>query len=174
MRGEYNSVDRGVYHYVTAGLSISNLERPTPAHEIVGWKTYHVKDYTTVKDTSTWIEGTNDAGTTIAMDTIVYQAQWKEHKDFLFRVYDMSGNLSKALGKNFKMYYWKDSRIADKDRATLKTIDSMIILLLVPKFENGSLRLDPFYLAKDLFQLKNIGGLFKAIFTAIGTLIKGT
>ena len=174
MRGEYNSVDRGVYHYVTAGLSISNLERPTPAHEIVGWKTYHVKDYTTVKDTSTWIEGTNDAGTTIAMDTIVYQAQWKEHKDFLFRVYDMSGNLSMALGKNFKMYYWKDSRIADKDRATLKTIDSMIILLLVPKFENGSLRLDPFYLAKDLFQLKNIGGLFKAIFTAIGTLIKGT
>ena len=174
MRGEYNSVDRGVYHYVTAGLQVTNLEKPTPAHEIVGWKTYHVKDYTTVKDPSTWLEGTNDEGTAIAMDTIVYQAQWKEHKQFLFRIYDMNGNLSKALGKDFKMYYWKDSRVADKDRASIKTDDTMLILLLIPKFENGSLRLDPFYLAKDLFKLKNIGGLFKAIFTAIGTLIKGT
>ena len=174
MRGEYNSTDRGVYHYVTYGLQIGELEKPSAAHEIVGWKVYHVKDASTYKDSSTWLEGTNDDGTTIAKDTLIYQAQWKEHKDFLFRIYDMNGNISMGLGKDFKMYYWKDSRTVDKDRASISTDDTMLILLLVPKFENGSLRLDPFYLAKEMFKLKNIGGLFKAIFTAIGTLIKGT
>ncbi|MBQ9850550.1 MAG: InlB B-repeat-containing protein, partial [Clostridia bacterium] len=188
MRGEYNSVDRGVYHYVTSGLSISDLERPTPYHEIVGWKTYHVKDAETRKDTSTWIEGTNDEGTTIVKDTIIYQAQWKHQTDFFFRVYDMSGSLSRALGKDFKMYYWKDSRVVDKDRSEIVTDDTMIIFFFIPKLENFSwdgffkidmwknvsLRFDPFYLPKAMFTWEAFIGLFKAIGTALGTLIKGT
>ncbi len=172
--GTYNSEDRGVYYYVTAGLQPTDLEKPAPDYEIVGWKAYHVKDASTIKDPSTWIEGTNDDGTSIAKDTIIYQAQWKQQKDFLFRLYDMSGNLSKALGKDFKMYYWKDGRVADKDRAVIKTDDTFVILFLTPKFENGSLRLDPFYLAKEVLNIKNIGGLFKALGTAIKTLISGT
>ena len=134
MRGEYNSADRGVYHYVTYGLQIGELERPSAAHEIVGWKVYHVKDASTYKDSSTWLEGTNDDGTTIAKDTIIYQAQWKEHKSFLFRIYDMNGNISMGLGKDFKMYSWKDSRIALTTQCSssfsflsLKTVHSVLI-----------------------------------------------
>ena len=187
-RGEYNSVDRGVYHYVTSGLTVSDLEKPSAYHEIVGWKIFHVKNADTYKDASTWIEGTNDEGTFIARDTIIYQAQWKLQKDFFFRVYDTSGALSMGLGKDFKMYYWKDNRVVDKDRAEILTDETMIIFLFIPKLENFSwdgffkidmwknvaLRFDPFFLPKAMFTPEAIGGLFKALFTAIGTLIKGT
>ena len=64
----------------------------------------------------------------------------------------------------------------------------MIILFLKPSLENFnikqffnaemwknvSLRIDPFFLPKAMFTPEAIAGLFKALFTAIGTLIKGT
>ena len=187
MRGEYNSPDRGVYHYVTSGLNITDIDRPSVYHEIVGWKVYHVKDAATAKDPSTWLEGTNDDGTSIAVDTLIYQAQWKQQKDFFFRVYDIVGELSMGLGKDFKMYYWKDGRIATKDRAVINTDENMLVLFFKPVLENFSwdgffkidmwknvaLRFDPFYLSKDMLTFESIAGLFKALGTAIKTLIKG-
>ena len=167
---------------------ITKNDKPSEFYEIVDWKVYHVEDSATVKDSSTWHEGVNDEGTNLVTTHVIYQAQWKHHSEFLFRVYNVSGELTKALDKNFKWHYWRYNRITTKDNAPLNTDEAMIILFLKPSLENFnikqffnaemwknvSLRIDPFFLPKAMFTPEAIAGLFKALFTAIGTLIKGT
>ena len=171
---------------------VNKIDKPSEFHEIVDWKVYHVEDSEnikeTVKDRSTWHEGVNDEGTNLVTTHVIYQAQWKHHTEFLFRVYNTSGELCRALDKNFKWHYWQYGRITTKDNAPILTDDTMVILFLKPVLENFNikeffkidmwknvtLRIDPFYLPKSMFTPEAIAGLFKALFTAIGTLIKGT
>ncbi|MBR6786227.1 MAG: InlB B-repeat-containing protein [Clostridia bacterium] len=176
-------VKRHAFNY-----GINAVDKPSEFHEIVDWKVYHVEDETTVKDPSTWHEGVNDEGTNLVRSTVIYQAQWKHHSEFLFRVYNVSGELTMALGKNFKWHYWRYDRITTKDNAIINTDPSMIILMFIPKLDgfswdgffsadmwkNVSLRIDPFFLPKEMFTWEAFIGLFKALGTAIGTLIKGT
>ncbi|MGN0573673.1 MAG: hypothetical protein ACI4IX_07010, partial [Acutalibacteraceae bacterium] len=168
-------------------LVTGNL-RPGENYEVVGWDVYHVKNEEDVYDQTKWIKGVNDEGSTIAKDTIVYQIQWKHHSEFLFRVYDTDGKLCKALGKNLKMYYWKNYNYATrKDAQVNAQPELLVIFFFKPTLENWdvtrffdiemwrslSLRFDPFSVPKSSLTIEAFVAFMKMIPELIGNLING-
>ena len=87
--------------------------RPYRNCEFNGFKVYYVDGvYSKVEnlpDKSEWKEGYNDKNETGAQhvySTVIIQAQWIADSEFLFRVYDDQKNISFAMGKDWKRYYW--------------------------------------------------------------------
>ena len=168
-------------------LVTGNL-RPGENYEVVGWDVYHVKNEEDVFDKTKWIKGVNDDGSTIAKDTIVYQIQWKHHSEFLFRVYDTDAKICKALGKNLKMYYWKNGNYATRKEAQVNTQPELLVIFFFkPTLENWdvtrffdiemwrslSLRYDPFSVPKSALTIEAFIAFMKMIPELIGNLIKG-
>ncbi|MGN0546826.1 MAG: hypothetical protein ACI4I3_05790, partial [Acutalibacteraceae bacterium] len=172
---------------------VTDSLRPGENYEIVGWDIYHVKNEEDVYDQTKWIKGVNDEGSTIAKETLVYQIQWKHHSEFLFRVYDTdgsfrNGNLYKALGKDLKMYYWKNGNYATRKEAQINNQpDLKVIFFIVPTLENWdvtrffdiemwrslSLRFDPFWVPKSSLTIDAFIAFMKMIPELIGNLING-
>ena len=138
-----------------------------------GWEIYHLENDADLYDETKWKEGINDDGSSIVESSIVFRATWKTYNQFWFRVMDTTNHEYCALGKNFKMYYFKDGRASDRKSAVLNPSDSMLIILFKPVFDNGSLRFDPITVPKSMFTVAGMTGLFRALVDAIGNLIKG-
>ncbi len=104
--------------------------------ECIGWKIYYV-DAGADPYTADWHEGVNAQGSTIAKTALVFQAQWKAHQDFFFRVYDTNHKICKALGKDFKMYYWSSDIICDRSEANVNHLpEGLVVLFYLVEFEN--------------------------------------
>ncbi len=166
---------RGIY-YVVRTIQL-DAYRPTETHESVGWKAYHVHDEADVNDSTKWHEGVNCDGTNEAKTTIIYKNEWKQHGEFLITLYGTDGKIYCGLGKNFKLYFWENRRACTRDEATLIHNPELLILFLKPEFvkdESGlCLKLTPFALNRSLFTIENIGGLFEALGTLLGSLFRG-
>ena len=155
--------------------TITEATRPGAQYEVVDWVVYYVTDEADVYDKTKWKEGYNeDANSTIAKYTLIYQVKWMAHKDFLFRVYNTDGDLRSALGKKFEKYFWYNSKPATKETAVaLNTLpDRLIILGFLPKFEfeNGfAISVSPITLSKAWLDPGNWGALLKALFDGLSS-----
>ena len=162
---------------------ITDGNRPGENYEVVDWKIYYVDEGKDPYDKENWKEGINSEGTTIAKTTLIFQTQWKHHTEFFFRVYSTDGKIYMALGKNFKLYYWNNNYVCERNETSLnKNSDGTIVLLLLPTIENWdwnrffeadmwsniTLRFDPLFAPKSMFTPEGMLGLFQAL----GNLIK--
>ena len=178
-------IKRGVA-YDIMNAHISDTNKPGEFYEIVGWNVYHVDYGADVYNKDNWKPGYNDEGSTIAYSDIIFQAEWKSHDDFLFRVYDTDGKLYKAVGKNLKTYYWLNGYVSNRNDSKLnKSPDILVVLMLVPSVENWDvnrffdiemwrslhLRFDAFALPKSMFTWESFKGLMEALGNAIRELI---
>ena len=173
--GDETGEGRGIY-YVVKTIQL-DAYRPTETHESIGWTVYHVHDEADVNDPTKWHEGVNDDGTNEAKYTLIYKNEWKQHGEFFFTLYGTDGKIFCALGKNFKLYFWENRRSCDKDDANFLHNPELLVLFLKPEFvkdESGlCLKLTPFALNRSLFTFENIGALFEALGTLLGSLING-
>ena len=179
--------DPGIAHTVVNGTSWGENNMPGKNYLPTGWEVYHLDKNASLDDESTWKPGINDEGTGEVKSDLVFRATWKQYNEFLFRVMDTSNKTYCALGKNFKMYYFRNGRSADKSDAVLNEKDSTIIVFFKPVLENFvfkeffnkdmwsqvCLRFDPIELPKSMFTIGGMTGLFRAAFDAIVNAIKG-
>ena len=82
----------------------------------------------------------------------------------------------KALGKDFKMYYWASGVATDKAGAdpVNHAPEGLVILLYTLAIETAgglSLKIEPFAVNKTFFDISNIGALFEALGGLIGNLL---
>lgn len=163
---------------------ITEFNKPEGNYEIIGWKVYHFDNPEDVNDPIKWREGYNDEGTQVAKSCILYQAEWIDQNDLLFRVYSSNGKLYSAMSKKLKMYYWTNDTCCSKGEGKLNYHgDSFFIAFYKITLENWdwngffkpemwqsvSLRFDAFALRKDTFSPEGIKGLIEMIIN----LIKG-
>ena len=179
--------DPGIAHTVVNGTSWGENNMPGKNYLPTGWEVYHLDKNASLDDESTWKPGINDEGTGEVKSDLVFRATWKQYNEFFFRVMDTSNKTYCALGKNFKMYYFRNGRSADKSDAVLNEKDSTIIVFFKPVLENFvfkeffnkdmwsqvCLRFDPIELPKSMFTIGGMTGLFRAAFDAIVNAIKG-
>ena len=151
--------------------SIATENHPGETYVIVGWKVYHVEDGKDPYVRDNWHEGVNDEGTNNAYSTLIFQPEWKEFGDFLFRVYDTDGKLYMALGKNFKLYFWDSGNYVSsyKDTKYNRDPENNIVLFFTISFEGG-LSFKAFPIPKYIFTLDGFIGLIKALGNLIGSL----
>ncbi len=165
--------------------SIGDDKKPGEGYEVVEWKIYHVADGKDINDRANWVEGVNDEGSSLAKSTLIYQIQWKAHGEFFFRIYDTDHGLSRALGKNFKMYYWYNGFVRDKDTVggLNKYPETNIIIFFIIELENWdwngffdinmwkslTLKIEPYSINKSALNPKNWGALLEALFNGIGS-----
>ncbi|MCQ2476178.1 MAG: InlB B-repeat-containing protein, partial [Clostridia bacterium] len=176
---------------IVKNMTFDETQKPTPDCEYIGWNTYHLKDESKGEfDKDNWVAGVNDEGTTIMRGTVIYEPVWKTYREFFFRVYGNGGadDLYSGLGKNFKMYYWKNHRPCQKgDEELNKSPDLNLILGFMPSLENFDfarffdatmwqsiyLRFDAISLPRSMFTWAGFTGLVSAAWNAIVGLIKG-
>jgi hypothetical protein len=82
----------------------------------------------------------------------------------------------KALGKDFKMYYWASGVATDKAGAdpVNHAPDGLVIVLYTLALETAgglSLKIEPFAVNKTFFDITNIGALFEALGGLLGNLL---
>ncbi|MBQ2694985.1 MAG: hypothetical protein IJF57_05485, partial [Clostridia bacterium] len=165
--------------------SFGEDKMPGEGYEVVEWKIYHVADGKDIYDRANWVEGVNDEGSSFAKSTVIYQIQWKSHGEFFFRIYDTDHGLSRALGKNFKLYYWYNGFVRDKDTVgeLNKYPETNIIIFFIIELENWdwngffdinmwkslTLKIEPYSINKSALNPKNWGALLEALFAGIGS-----
>ena len=167
---------------------ISTADRPGDAYEVARWNRYHVKSEEDIYNKDKWISGINDAGTTIAQDIIIYQVEWIAHGDLFWRVYDTDGYVCKAMGKDFKLYYWTKGNVTDRENGIINRSEGgLVVLMLLPTVEgwdwnnffsidmwsNLTLRIDPLVAPASMFTIESMIALFGALGNAIKELIAG-
>ena len=167
---------------------VGDADRPGEGYEIARWNRYHIKADGNVYDKSTWKNGINDDGSTIAKDTIIYQVEWIAHSDMFWRVYDTDGYICKAMGKDFKLYYWTKGNVCERANAQVnRNKEGLVVLMLIPTLEGWdwdrffdcdmwsglNLRLDPLQAPKSMFTIEAMVGLMQALGNAIKELIAG-
>ena len=114
-------------------------------------------------------------GSTLAKYTLIFQAEWMAHKDFLFRVYNNEGALRSAIDKKFQKHFWyNDNPVASKDKAvSLNSLpDSLLTIGFMPKFEfddGFAIRIDVLTISKAWLNPANWGALFEALINGIKT-----
>ena len=157
-----------------AGVSETNT--PGATYELVGWNIFYVVDEADVYDVSKWNKGVSDvAGSTVAKYTLIFQAEWMAHKDFLFRVYNTEGALRSAIDKKFQKHFWYNNNpVASKDEAVpLNALpDSLIVFGFMPKFEftdGFAVRIDPIKISKAWLNPSNWGSLLEALFNGLSS-----
>ena len=80
----------------TSGVSEANT--PGTTYELVDWNIFYVVNEEDVYNKEMWKEGISDVeGSTLAKYTLIFQAEWMAHKDFLFRVYNNEGLVNNTL-----------------------------------------------------------------------------
>ena len=147
--------------------------RPSEKHELVDWKVYYVVNESDVYDKTKWNEGFSDVeGSTVAKYTLIYQAQWKAHKEFFFRVVNTDGHLRSAMDWKFNTYFWYNRKPATKETAEpLNHLPDRLIMLgflPIPEFEDGlSIRVQPITISKAWLNPANWGELLKALWSGI-------
>ncbi len=165
----------------------SSAGRPYRNCEYMGFKVYYVDGvYTNAADLpaqSEWKEGYNaNGGEDYGLyTTVIIQYQWKSDADFIIRVYDESGKIYSALGKNLKWYYWFDDKPCSKSEAKLNADpENYIILMLLIKSETAeyadgqtgkSFYLQAFRLGKPSLSPAFIPGLLPTIMDLIKGLL---
>lgn len=186
-------------------------ERPYRNCEFVGYKMYEVKNegnnYASFADLparSTWTEISLNEEVR-ARNTPILQIQWKSDKDFFFRVYNgtkvelniigafsggkligQSGTstIYSALGKDFKMYYWKDNKPCTKAEAVFNPNPENFFTLYLKfqmeeaEFENGEIKKLPIISAvqigKEIFtDPMFIGKLIPTILGLLQSILSG-
>ncbi len=171
-------VEFGDATYQAAGFTIrtesfasTNGNLPSETSVSTGWKVFYVENPDDLNKPENWIEGYNAKNDgTKAYSILIYQAQWMDYSDFLFRVNDTGGKLYCAITKDFKILYWNNDRAATKETAVLNPNEDNIIILYTISFDNG-LSFTPFAVNSSLFTIDGIIGLFKALGNAIGGLL---
>ncbi len=148
--------EKVLQNYQAADKKAGSADIPKPYRncEFMGWKYFYTTDTRAItekaKNTAEleqyeWIEGfgpayaINEDGDVTAAVTHMAKAQWKDDRDFLFRVYapviDKDGNrtgenqIKLALGKDFKFYYWNNNRPCTKDEMQLNSNPDMATVL---------------------------------------------
>ncbi len=182
-------IEQGIGRTLMSTL-VSTADRPGDGYEIARWNRYHVKNVEDVYDETkeSWIPGINDAGTTIAQDIIIYQVEWIAHGDMFWRVYDTDGYICKAMGKDFKLYYWSKGNVCDRENGIINRSEGgLVVLMLLPTLEgwdwngffdinmwsNLTMRIDPLVAPASMFTIESMIALFGALGNAIKELIAG-
>ena len=186
IKGVYPDGSAPLYDQIRT-MTITNV--PGENYVCMGWDVYEVEEGADVYDTNNWtkVEGIADAESYNATTTLIFQAKWMSYGDFIIRLYDTNHKLIKALGKDFKMYYWASEIATDKEHAdpVNHLPDGLVILLYIPTlegfdfnrfFEAGmwsslTLKIEPFAVNKTFFDIKNIGALFEALGGLLGNLL---
>lgn len=189
----------------------NTVERPYRNCEFMGYKVYQVandgNNYESFADLparETWTE-ISLSDEILAFDTPILQIQWKSDKDFFFRVYNgtttvvnpiapfMGGKMISelgtstiysALGKDFKMYYWKDNKPCSKAEAVFNPNpeDYFTLFLKIQMeeavFEDGSTKKMPVIsavqISKALFtDPMFIGKLIPTVLNLLQSLLSG-
>ena len=154
---------------------VSEVNTPGATFELVGWNIFYVENEDDVYNKEMWKEGISDvAGSTRAKYTLIFQADWMAHKDFLFRVYNNEGALRSAIDKKFQKHFWYNNNPVAKEKAVeLNTLpDSLIIFGFMPKFEftdGFAVRIDPITISKAWLNPANWGALLEALFNGISS-----
>jgi hypothetical protein len=187
--GQYSSFlyyDTDVENYIPEGelssiadmvrmSGVSETNTPGTTYELVGWNIFYVVNEDDVYNKDMWKEGISDVeGSTLAKYTLIFQADWMAHKDFLFRVYNNEGALRSAIDKKFQKHFWYNNNPVAKEKAVeLNTLpDSMLIIGFMPKFEftdGFAVRIDPITLSKAWLNPSNWGALLEALFNGISS-----
>lgn len=132
----------------------ADIPKPYRNCEFMGWKYFYTTDTRAIAEKAKttaeleqyeWVEGfapasaINEDGDVTAAVTHMAKAQWKDDRDFLFRIYapviDKDGNrtgenqIKLALGKDFKFYYWNNNKPCTKDEMQLNTNPDMATIL---------------------------------------------
>ena len=149
--------------------------------ECIGWKIFYV-DKGEDPYTATWKEGVNAQGSTVAKTTLIFQTQWKAHSDFFFRVYDTNNKICKALGKDFKMYYWSSGIVCERNEAAVNHLpEGLIVLFYLVEIENWdwsgffspdmwsrlTVKFSAYGINKSFFEPDGFAQLMKTLFTFI-------
>ena len=165
--------ESGSIAHMVRSLTITEANHPGTTYELVGWDIYYVENEADVYDTTKWKSGISDIeGSTIAKYTLIFQAKWMAHKDFLFRVYNTEGVLRSAMDKKFNKYFWYMDKPVDKETAhPLNALpDRLIIIGFLPKIESGfAIRIEPITISKAWLDPSNWGALLEALFNGIKT-----
>ena len=154
---------------------VSEVNTPGATYELVGWNIFYVENEEDVYNKDMWKAGVSDVeGSTLAKYTLIFQADWMAHKDFLFRVYNNEGALRSAIDKKFKKHFWYNNNPVAKEKAVeLNTLpDSIIIFGFMPKFEftdGFAVRIDPITISKAWLNPANWGALLEALFNGISS-----
>ncbi len=149
--------------------------------ECIGWKIFYVEKGEDPY-TATWKEGVNAQGSTVAKTTLIFQTQWKAHSDFFFRVYDTNNKICKALGKDFKMYYWSSGIVCERNEAAVNHLpEGLIVLFYLVEIENWdwngffspdmwsslTVKFSAYGINKSFFEPDGFAQLMKTLFTFI-------
>ena len=165
--------ESGSIAQMVRALTITEANHPGTTYELVGWDIYYVENEADVYDTTKWKSGISDIeGSTIAKYTLIFQAKWMAHKDFLFRVYNTDGVLRSAMDKKFNKYFWYMDKPVEKDKAhPLNALpDRLIIIGFLPKIESGfAIRIQPLTISKAWLDPGNWGALIEALINGIKT-----
>lgn len=159
----------------------STVERPYRNCEFMGFKVYYVDGvysaFEDLPDVSEWKEGYNDRnekGAQHLYTTTIVQLQWKPDSDFLIRVYDDKGQLSFALGKDWKRYYWdingnpckKGENVLVEDRE-----NNFCILITINKEEGNGYYLQAVSFSKTFLNMSVTSGYLPVILELVKGLI---
>ncbi|MBQ8014700.1 MAG: hypothetical protein IJ264_00780, partial [Clostridia bacterium] len=116
---------------------------------------------------------------TVAKTTLIFQTQWKAHEDFFFRVYDTNHKICKALGKDFKMYYWSADIICDRSEASVNHLpEGLVVLFYLVEVQNWdwsrffdcdmwksiTVRFDAYGINKSFFEPEGFAALMGTLF----------
>ncbi|MBQ8763102.1 MAG: hypothetical protein IJZ07_03255 [Clostridia bacterium] len=181
--GELNSIANMIRMSV-----VTSANRPGEDYEVVNWKIYYVEsdNVEDIYNKENWREGISDIeGSTIAKYNLIFQVEWKAHKDFLFRVYNTDGALRSAIDKKFQRHFWYMNKPVDEENAEpLNALpERLIILGFLPKLDgfsfdrffeadmwaNISIRVDPISLSKAWLNPANWGALLEALFNGLSS-----
>lgn len=184
-------VKEGFGYYLTHTSIVG--ERPGADYECVGWKYYHVDNEEDVYDRNKWKSGINDISDPAdpnydsVESIVIIVPQWKTHHDFFYIWYDSHKTVAKALGKDFKIYYFVNGNKTTKDRFVPEERKTYFVGFLKPTLENFdrsrffdismwrsvALRLDTISLPKSMFTIEGMKATFDMIFNLIKSLRGG-
>ena len=170
--GKYPDGSDPLYDQVRR-MTITNT--PGENYACIGWDVYTIESEDDLYKEENWTKV--ELGDSYKAEGIlIFKANWKAYGDFFVRLYDTNHKMIKALGKDFKMYYWASGVATDK--AGVDPVnhapDGLVIVLYILKLETSgglSLVIEPFAVNKTFFDITNIGALFEALGGLLGNLL---